>query len=806
MHSPQLLQRAGKRKQSPSEIASDSPPSKKPSRKIFTDSKGENIDVIVSNIQEAIDVTMACTKNIPVVSQILPPLKAVVDRIAKARANARDKQYVLDDIDSLVKCIQSISKSVHSIPTDPQGSTSAPALDATKHADSLTSDVSDIIRDLETLKVSVEETPSRGGIKRAVCADQDAEFMKRVRKKISRAREDLQIQDLHVLRAIQMIALDQAHAQTASLQSMKQLQHSIEHEKRMYNASQRLKDDYDVLEKLQPVNASYKSYLTEGKARLQPGTRAQILRDLVEWVQSNQPIHRVYVLHGTVGVGKSSIAHALCRQLAGTNLGASFFFIRGSISNVHTLFPTMAFQIADSVPELFSPIVHATRAHLRGGQCQTLKHQISGLLETPFQTIAAAYSKPTLLVVDGADECMNSPDGVVPEMLQVLCRAASNIPFLRILIATRPEVYIMNALRYSDQSGIIRFRDLGKEPNIDDDIRLFIRTEFEIYAAQGGFCLVVERPDAVELLTRLSNGLFIFATTAVRHLVKNRYTAVAAFDSILMSQPSSSSRRLLAGLDALYREILKCSFIDVASDAEHMASIGAVLRWIALWVYNAPFSVRDLELVKISTDITMDTVDRLRSVLIVDNDITTASQIRACHASFPQFLLDSARCTDPAFLVDPPSGHAMIATSLLDLLARDDADSLCGANVHMQKMWEYAGSCWDVHLCDAQYTPELGRALWGFVKSHLKDWLQKKGAWSFGSINVVRLVDYCAKAHSWCKQNGPDDELVAALDTIIDRRVKEIVVEAAQSPYKYFGDPDRIKVWAKRGYMPIEED
>ncbi|EMD36690.1 hypothetical protein CERSUDRAFT_27201, partial [Gelatoporia subvermispora B] len=66
---------------------------------------------------------------------------------------------------------------------------------------------------------------------------------------------------------------------------------------------------------------------------------------LNEWVRERAPKHRIYVLHGPAGTGKSSVAHALCCHTAGISLGASFFFIRGSITDASRVFPTLAYQL-----------------------------------------------------------------------------------------------------------------------------------------------------------------------------------------------------------------------------------------------------------------------------------------------------------------------------------------------------------------------------------------------------------------------------------------------------------------------------
>ncbi|EMD32020.1 hypothetical protein CERSUDRAFT_99725 [Gelatoporia subvermispora B] len=276
------------------------------------------------------------------------------------------------------------------------------------------------------------------------------------------------------------------------------------------------------------------------------------------------------------------------------------------------------------------------------------------------------------------------------------------------------------------------------------------------------------------------------------------YGAAGILDELVSANPVTDATGTYDNLGTLYLTILKNAFDIFRANAERIQNIQKVLIWIAVSV--GVMDVNGLGLIGIPSWAIRDTVNRLRSVLIVDGDITPATEIRECHASFPQFLSDSARCTDPAFLVDPPSGHATIATSLLDLLARDDVDSLRDADGNMPRMWVYAGLRWDGHLGVARYTPELGRALRGFVETHLEDWLQKKDTWD-SPWDMAPLVDFCADVRTWYKNNGPDDGLAAELDTIIDRRVEEIVAEAAQSPDKF---RDRhlkqIKVWAEKGY------
>ncbi|EMD36688.1 hypothetical protein CERSUDRAFT_136935, partial [Gelatoporia subvermispora B] len=181
------------------------------------------------------------------------------------------------------------------------------------------------------------------------------------------------------------------------------------------------KEARGALNSLNPANASYTSALIEEKSRLQAGTREAILHDLAEWAKDDKSDKRLYVLYGQAGMGKSSIAQAFCRQLPGRYLGASFFFLRSSTecSDAHRVFPTIAYQLAESVPSLRPQIANAAQKH-KAGHDQALEHQIRTLILGILRNHGdSAITAPTLVfVVDGVDECTNTSESIVPSMLQ----------------------------------------------------------------------------------------------------------------------------------------------------------------------------------------------------------------------------------------------------------------------------------------------------------------------------------------------------------------------------------------------------
>ncbi|KAJ7662944.1 hypothetical protein B0H14DRAFT_3179207 [Mycena olivaceomarginata] len=93
-----------------------------------------------------------------------------------------------------------------------------------------------------------------------------------------------------------------------------------------------------------------------------PGTRTAITEMLHSWSTDTSTESTILWLHGCAGVGKSAIAQMFAKSLQTEGrLGASFFFQRGHSKRGtwHSLIPTIAYQLATSVTELFDLIQQA---------------------------------------------------------------------------------------------------------------------------------------------------------------------------------------------------------------------------------------------------------------------------------------------------------------------------------------------------------------------------------------------------------------------------------------------------------------
>ena len=132
------------------------------------------------------------------------------------------------------------------------------------------------------------------------------------------------------------------------------------------------------------------------------GTRKDVLRDIEHWLTRKRD-RRVFWLNGLAGTGKSTIAQTFAETtFADGKLGASFFCSRDfeDRSNLHKIFPTLAFQLACQYPRFRKKLLRVLKERPNVGQ-ESLCSQMEKLIVEPLE----ATGIPTLIIIDALDEC-----------------------------------------------------------------------------------------------------------------------------------------------------------------------------------------------------------------------------------------------------------------------------------------------------------------------------------------------------------------------------------------------------------------
>jgi hypothetical protein len=396
-----------------------------------------------------------------------------------------------------------------------------------------------------------------------------------------------------------------------------------------------------------------------------PGTRETVLRDVVLWAK-NPRDQNVFWLNGLAGTGKSTIAQSFSHTIANDGfLGASFFCSRDYLNRreLKNIFPTLAHQLACRYPHFRSHVIASIK------EDPTLAHtslisQLENLLVNPL----SGKDISCVIVIDALDECID--DQPASAILSVLGRFAKQLPLVKFFITGRPEPRIRSGFRVPlleplTQVFLLHEVELS---SVDDDIRLYLTQKLTAIAKQRSDLDLSDpwpRNDEIEALTKKSSGLFIFASTLAR-FIASEYHEPDERLQLVLSEANGTTHEGRTGIDSLYSQVLLHAFSDVREPVV-FNNARRVLGAIVL-AFN-PLSRKALSIILgLSTARISTTLRHLHSIILVPADET--KEIRIFHKSFPDFLQDRERCTDPRFYVDSEAHHGDMVLSCLELVKK----------------------------------------------------------------------------------------------------------------------------------------
>ncbi|KAF9786370.1 hypothetical protein BJ322DRAFT_1140245, partial [Thelephora terrestris] len=466
-------------------------------------------------------------------------------------------------------------------------------------------------------------------------------------------------------------------------------------------------DEFAILVNLR--HAKDAEYRHGNPDRCLKGTRRTILDEIELWARDFHK-HSIYWLNGLAGTGKSTIARTVAERIfADGQLGASFFCSRDfeDRRNLQFIFPTIAIQLARRYTEFRSIFVSLVRldpdiVH------ESLYGQMDKLIVQPL--VKSAIS--TVIVVDALDECED--DDPTSAILSVLGQFVNEIPKVKFFITGRPEPHIQNGFHLpllANATDVFFLHEV--EPGqVKGDMQLFYKHHCsEIKGRRQGLDHWPTEEQLDHLCERAA-GLFIYGVATVRFIDQKTKNPEKQLEQLLQSQESGSEGRIkLRGnmtLNSLYMTILQMAFGD---DEEDDPKVRSVLGAVVL-------AANPLSPSTIATLLGFDPRDifpllsSVPSLLILSNDIN--QPVQPFHKSFPDFIVDPARCTNPRFRINPPDQHMEILIGCLELMNKKLEQNMCGlpdgvANSeisdlkqrterNIDKALEYACRSWHKHL------------------------------------------------------------------------------------------------------------
>ena len=409
--------------------------------------------------------------------------------------------------------------------------------------------------------------------------------------------------------------------------------------------------------------AHYLSAANAMKARFQTDTRMRLLEELYEWVceQTVEPFPRpVCVLVGKAGTGKSTIASEFSRRLGEDGrLGASFFFTRGvqDLNSPRKFFSTISSQLARSQPALRIPVINAAREHMQIAVLQRLQKEFEDLVDKPLSALPPSHPL-IFVVVDALDECTEEGPELIPTLIRLLlsCATRPGSP-LRVFLTSRPEPHYIHEVfttpNLSLHISAIDIHDFRDE--VDYDIKQLIRSRLNEHQTSKAWSDA--DPSVVPSLVRKSDGLFVYARTAVDFILSDLSDLSSRYLDLLSLETAVG----LTDLDELYRTVLR----NVLPPQDRYYTkpqerLKRILGYLAALQDSEGLSPAALEsLTGMPAVESVPILNRLRSVIFFDRD-SHESPFRIIHATFREFLVNPLRAGSD-FYVDPGQVHRSLA-------------------------------------------------------------------------------------------------------------------------------------------------
>ncbi|KAJ7259373.1 hypothetical protein C8J57DRAFT_1233729 [Mycena rebaudengoi] len=391
-----------------------------------------------------------------------------------------------------------------------------------------------------------------------------------------------------------------------------------------------------------------------------PGrTRTAVLEQLSAWSVNASTESTVMWLNGSAGAGKSAIAQMFVGNCqARGQLGASFFFKRGDgkRGTWHGLFPTIAYQLATSIPGLSLPIQQAVETDKLVAR-RAMPVQFKRLILEPFRQ-AGPLGILTVIVLDGLDECEDHT--IQQQILRLFLDTLreTHLP-IRMLICSRPDPHLREVLETAQTSAICHHFVLSCDESAYQDIRIYLRDEFSRIQSDyrtRGIDLGTLWPSAEDLehLVQKSSGIFIYATTVIRFVGDEYSHPVDRLDSVLALDPQST-----APLDDLYKQILSL----VPQSWEHLRILHVIWRKLGIFYSEPdPEEIDTLLMLRSGTTrLMLRGLHSLFNVPPVRSPFGPHNGVKILHASFGDHLGDPRR-SGPCRLVAQLPGLLKDAT------------------------------------------------------------------------------------------------------------------------------------------------
>ena len=344
-----------------------------------------------------------------------------------------------------------------------------------------------------------------------------------------------------------------------------------------------------------------------------------------------------------------------------------------------------------------------------------------------------------VIVIDALDECKD--DESVSAILFVLGEFVGGFQNVKFFITSRPESRIQQGFRLPQLAKKTDMFVLHKvEPNqVNRDIRLFFTHKFSELRKLGRATEGSPTKVQLDALCERAAGYFSFAMATIRFIDQESKTVERQLGYLLKSLGSELEGRVelkeVQGrtLNSLYMTILQDAYGDY--DPGDGPDVQTVLGAVVLATNPLSPSAIATLLGFYTNDISSLLLPAQSLLIYRDAD----HPVKPFHKSFPDFITDPTRCTDPRFYLSRSDQHANLLVNCLGLMNQKLKRNMCKLpdgvvnsevddlqeriKKHIGKGLEYACRSWHKHLID-KMPPQALKTLQQFLEEKFLFWLE----------------------------------------------------------------------------------
>ncbi|KIJ51697.1 hypothetical protein M422DRAFT_244028 [Sphaerobolus stellatus SS14] len=323
------------------------------------------------------------------------------------------------------------------------------------------------------------------------------------------------------------------------------------------------------------------------------GTRQALLASVEDWLTNADEPNILYI-SGNPGAGKSALAFTIVQKLIPKRC-VHFFFKRNEDPTIP--WRILAYNLARINHHVARYLFNYLTADPNYLQNSSFLDHISLIIDALQTMPKTEPSRLPVIVIDALDECPTIGNNTQRQFIDSLLRWKSLPGIFKMIITSRPEGDIISKLEPHSRRLMIH-----SGPQVDlastQDIKVFLTESFRKIDFESGTGVTVQD---IDLFGDYAAGLFIWATTAVSYISRNRYP-MERFEEIkeaitkgeLLKDPEQT-------MESLYGQILFSIFKDLNSKERtaYQIILGTLL------CYKTPLCLKDLaELLSFTKEIT----------------------------------------------------------------------------------------------------------------------------------------------------------------------------------------------------------